>query len=62
MTIEVIEIGQMRRIILSFEVRRVVGKITANVEAWRIAGNSIPSAWLTAVDFCSQFKLRLIAQ
>jgi hypothetical protein len=37
-------------------------KITANVEAWRSAGHSIPSARLTAVDFYLQFKLRFFAQ
>jgi hypothetical protein len=37
-------------------------KVTHNVEAWRSAGHSIPSAGLANVDFYSQLKLRLIAQ
>jgi hypothetical protein len=37
-------------------------ELAHNVEAWRSAGHSIPSAWLTAVEFCSRSKLRYSAQ
>jgi hypothetical protein len=36
--------------------------IAPNVEAWRSAGDSIPSARLTTVDFYLQSKLRFFAQ
>jgi hypothetical protein len=34
-------------------------RIACNVEAWRSAGNSIPSARLTAVDFYLQFQVTI---